>query len=81
MKIDGFQNIIRKDRTRHGGGVVIYVKNYIKYFERSDLDSNLESVSIELKINYSKPIIVSTIYKAESKVKIYEKKLNDSHAK
>ena len=26
LKIDGFQNIIRKDRTRHGGGVAVYIK-------------------------------------------------------
>ena len=33
LKIDGFQNIIRKDRTRHGGGVAVYVKNDIKFSE------------------------------------------------
>ena len=26
LVIDGFHDIIRKDRTRHGGGVTIYVK-------------------------------------------------------
>ena len=73
LRIDGFQNIIRKDRTRYGGGVAVYVKNGIKFSEQSDLGSDLESVSIELKINYSKPFIVTTIYKPESKVEIYEK--------
>ena len=73
LRIDGFPNIIRKDRTRYGRGVAVYVKNGIKFSERSDPDSDLESVSIELKINYSKPFIVTTIYKLESKVEIYEK--------
>ena len=35
--------------------------------------ANLESVSVEFKTDYSKPVIVSTIYKPESKVEIYEK--------
>ena len=81
LRIDGFQNIIRKDHTRYGGGVAVYVKNDINVFERGDSDSDdviersdLDSdVSVELKINYSKPIIVTTIYKRESKVEIYEK--------
>ena len=73
LKIDGFQNIIRKDRTRHGGGVAVYVKNDIKFSERSDLESELESISVELNIKYVKPIIVTTIYKPESKVEIYDK--------
>ena len=73
MRIDGFQNIVRKDRTRYGGGVAVYIKNDIKFLERSDLDSDFESVSTELKINHSKPISVSTAYKPESKVEIYEK--------
>ena len=50
--------------------MAVYVKNDIKCFERSDLDSDVESVS---KINYSKPIIVTTIYKLESKVGICKK--------
>ena len=29
LKIDGFQNIIRKDRTRQGGGEAVYSKNNI----------------------------------------------------
>ena len=31
LRIDGFQNIILKDRTRYWGGVAVYVKNYIKF--------------------------------------------------
>ena len=72
LTIDGFQNIIQTDGTRYGGGVAVYVKNDIKFSERSDLDSDLESVSIELRINYSKPFIATTIYKPEGKVEIYE---------
>ena len=60
LRIDGFQNIICKDRIRHEGDVAVYVKNDIKCFERSDLDSDLESTSIEFNNKYSKPITVTT---------------------
>ena len=54
--------------------MAVYVKNDIKSFERSHLDSDLESVSIELNIKYSKPIIVITINRrARSR---FMKKLN-----
>ena len=39
------------------GEVVLFtLKMVSNFFEGSDLDSDLESVSIELKINYSKPL-------------------------
>ena len=53
--------------------MAVYIKNGIKFSQRSDLDSDLESSSIKLKMNYSKPFIVTAIYKPESKVEIYEK--------
>ena len=65
LKTDGFQNIIRKDHTRHGRGVAVYVKMILNMVS--------ESISIELIIRYVKPIIVTTIYKPKSKVEIYDK--------
>ena len=34
--IDGYQ-IIRKDRNRHGGGVLLYIRDTINYKLRNDL--------------------------------------------
>ena len=63
LSIEGFQNIIRKDRTRHGGGVSIYVKKGIDFKIRTDLALDIESISIQLEIKYVKPIILSTLYR------------------
>ena len=53
----------KKDRSRHGGGVAIYVKDGIKCQKREDFNSNIEFLSVELDIKYVKPIIVTTIYR------------------
>ena len=68
-----FKTLFGKIVTRHGGGVAVYVKNDIKFSERSDLDSELESISIELNIKYVQPIIVTRICKPESKEDVYDK--------
>ena len=60
LKIDGFQNIIRNDRTTQGGDVAVYVKSDIKFSVRSYLDSELEWISIELNIKYVKLVIYSS---------------------
>ena len=63
LSIEGFQNIIRKDRTRHGGGVAIYVEKGLDFKIRTDLALDIESISIQLEIKYVKPIILSTLYR------------------
>ena len=62
LSIEGFQNIIHKDRTQHGGGVAIYVKKGLDFKIRTDLALDIESISIQLEIKYVKPIILSTLY-------------------
>ena len=62
LSIKGFQ-IICKDRTRHGGGVAIYVKKGLDFKIRTDLALDIESISIQLEIKYVKPIILSTLYR------------------
>ena len=50
LHIGGFQKIIRKDSFRHGGGVVIYVKDGIKCQKQDDFNSDIEFLSVELDI-------------------------------
>ena len=39
LLIEGFDEPIRKDRTQHGGGVMVYLSNLLKYKRRLDLES------------------------------------------
>ena len=60
-------NIVRHNRNRSGGGVCIYVRKSINFFERTDLvPENLEVVCIEVTKPNSRPFIVSSIYKPPS---------------
>ena len=57
-------DIIRKDRSRNGGGVCIFLHSSINYKIRSDLISNdLEAVCVEITKPHSRPFIVTTVYR------------------
>ena len=63
MHITGY-DIVRKDRSRSGSGVCIYLRSTINYKIRNELISpNLEVVCIEIMKLHSKPFIVTTIYR------------------
>ena len=48
-------HVIRKDRNRHGGGVLLYVRDSIPFTERNDLLADtLEMVCVELSRPRSK---------------------------
>ncbi len=59
-------DLISADRSRTGGGVCLYIRNSIKYFERIDLTrDNLEAVCIEVNKPSSASFIVGTIYRLQ----------------
>ena len=37
--LEGFDEPLRKDRTRNGGGILVYLSNLLKYNRRHDLES------------------------------------------
>ena len=39
-------SVVLRNRNRHGGGVLIYVKNGIKYTNITNLDTHVENVFI-----------------------------------
>ena len=61
IALEGY-TVIRNDRNTSGGGVALFVHNDIPFIKRSDLSCKLESLSIELKIQNIKPIIVTILY-------------------
>ena len=63
--IPGYE-LIRSDRYhkgRCGGGVCFYVRSTINYSIRSDLSTELETVTIEIRKPRSKPFVVTTWYR------------------
>ena len=57
-------NMIRKYRTRNGGGVIIYLRDTISFSERNDLTSNsLEMICLEIKKTHNKSFLVCAWYR------------------
>ena len=65
-RLDGY-DVVRKDRSRNGGGVCIYLRSSINYKVRNDLvPTELEVVGIEITKPHSKPFLVTTVYRPPS---------------
>lgn len=63
LSLNGYHEIIRKDRDTFGGGVAVYVCNSLAYKRRFDLELNhLECVWLEVKQKTSK-FLIATIYR------------------
>ena len=73
IKIEGY-NLIRKDRSRDGGGVAIYFRDHLNVKEHSDLvPENIEAVCIEVIQVKSKPVLVTSLYRPpNTKAEIFD---------
>ena len=66
--------INRKDRTINSAGVAIYLQKSIQYNLRQDLnDFDLETVAVELRLPYVKPIVIATLYRPEGPVEVFNR--------
>ena len=61
VDIDGY-SIIRCDRTRNGGGVLMYINNNVSYKERANFSKEIENVFVDILLPKSKPILVGVLY-------------------
>ena len=60
--INGY-NIIRNDRNRNGGGVIMYLGQSLSFTERNDLvPDSLEMICVEIKKPYNKSFLVCAWY-------------------
>ena len=73
LRLDGYHDIIRRDRNRNGGGVALYIHKSIPYTNRNDFLCDLELCTAHLNIHYVKPILVSSVYcPPDSKVELFD---------
>ena len=51
LKIEGYDEPLRKDRTLNGGGVMVYISSSLIYKRRLDLENiRLETIWVEIKL-------------------------------
>ena len=65
ISIEGYNNE-RYNRNRHGGGVLVYIKDTITYDRilDSDLEPNsLDTISIQIKPKCAKPFVIIAWYR------------------
>jgi len=63
IHVEGY-NVVRLDRSRHGGGVCVYIRDDIAFSPRQDLhDDRLEALWIDIVIPKTKPITIGTVYR------------------
>ena len=65
FKIDGFQTPFRKDNdTNGGGGIIMYVRDYVNAKRRGDLESNgISCLWLEISPVRGKSILVGNMYR------------------
>ena len=65
LAVEGFDTPIRKDRTRNGGGIMVYVSELLKYKRREDLENNrFETIWIEVNLK-SKILLICSFYRSD----------------
>ena len=74
--MEGF-SILRKDRTRHGGGVALYIRETLPFKHLSQMDSNLEALWIKLQMKNVKSGYVCVIYRPPNSPPTFFDELND----
>ena len=73
IEIEGYI-VDRKDRNRFGGGVAIYIHSTIQFTLCEDLkDLDLETITVELNLPFTKPIVLTTLYRPEGPIEVFNR--------
>ncbi|VDI25694.1 Hypothetical predicted protein [Mytilus galloprovincialis] len=71
ISIMGFETPVRKDRNSHGGGIIMYFKNYVHIIRRQDLENDeIESMWFELNTKL-RSILININYRSERQSTVY----------
>ena len=77
ISLEGF-NIERNDRTRSGGGVVLYISDRFRYTRRVEYEYNdLEVICLQVHLQFQKDIFVIGLYRPPSTGADFFDKLHD----
>ena len=60
-------DLLRCDRNKHGRGVVCYIRSELSYNAKSYFPKDVEKIFFELLLPHTKPIVVGTIYRHQTK--------------
>ena len=69
--------LLRKDRSRHGGGVALYVKNSVSFESVSHPGIELEVILIKIKLKRTNPLYLGVIYRPPNSSNEFFEKLSD----
>ena len=69
--------VIRKDRSRHGGGVALYVRNTISFTHLTHLNNDLETVWIKIKQKKATSLFLGVIYRPPNSSNDFFEKLSE----
>ena len=65
LELEGFDTPLRKDRSQHGGGVMVYISNSLKYERHEEFeDPRLESIWLEVKLKMQN-ILICCFYRSD----------------
>ncbi|XP_071956846.1 uncharacterized protein [Antedon mediterranea] len=56
-------NLIRKDRTKKGGGVSMYLHQSLDYSEVAPVHNNIECITVNIRTPSHKSVLLSSIYR------------------
>ena len=76
LYIDNF-TVIRKDRSRHGGGVALYIRNSINFSQINYNVNEIEVIWIKVKQKRVDPLILGVIYRPPNSSNDYFETLTD----
>ena len=78
IEIEGY-SVIRKDRSRHGGGISCYISKNICFNEISVFNKDIENIFVDILLPKSKPFTVGFFYRHPNQNNFLDLVYDDFH--